>query len=66
MADELALDASWTLAPEAVQFRETLALEQAMKTEKELKRRWLEEQATFDFDEDSFEDVDQELEEVEA
>jgi hypothetical protein len=66
VADELSLDASWTLVAEAAQYRETLALEQAMKTDTELKRRWLEEQATFDFDEESFEEADQELEEVEA
>ncbi len=66
VADELSLDASWTLMAEAAQYRETLALEQAMKTNTELRRRWLEEQATFNFDEESLEEADQELEEVEA
>ncbi len=65
-ADELGLDASWTLAAEAVQYRETLALEQAMKTDTELKRKWLEEQTTFDFDDESLEEADLELEEVEV
>ncbi len=65
-ADELGLEASWTLMAEAAQYRETLALEQAMKTDKELKRKWLEEQATFNFDEESLEEADRELEEVEA
>jgi F0F1-type ATP synthase membrane subunit b/b' len=66
VADDLGFAASWTLMAEAAQYRETLALEQAMKTDKELKRRWLEEQATFNFDEESLEEADQELEEVEA
>ena len=66
VADELGLEASWTLTAEAAQYRETLALEQAMKTDTELKRKWLEEQATFNFDEESFEEAEQELEEVEA
>ena len=47
VADELGLEASWTLTAEAAQYRETLALEQAMKTDAELKQKWLEEQATF-------------------
>jgi hypothetical protein len=66
VTDELGIAASWTLMAEAAQYRETLALEQAMKSDKELKRKWLEEQATFNFDEESLEEADQELEEVEA
>ncbi len=61
-------DAAWTLEAEASQYRETLALEQDMKTDQGLKSRWLDEQASFEFadeDEDS-NAVDQELEEVEA
>jgi hypothetical protein len=64
--DELGLDASWTLAAEAAQYRETLALEQAMKTDTELRRRWLQEQTTFNFDEESLQEAEQELEEVDA
>ena len=64
-ADELGLESSWTLTAEAAQYRETLALEQAMKTDKELKHKWLEEQATFNFDDESLEEADQEMEEVE-
>jgi hypothetical protein len=66
VADELGLEASWTLMAEAAQYRETLALEQAMKTDVNLRRRWLEEQATFNFEDESLEEADQELEEVEA
>jgi hypothetical protein len=65
-AAEMGLDASWTLTAEAAQYRETMALEQAMKTDTELKRKWLEEQTTFNFDEESLEEAEQELEEVEA
>jgi F0F1-type ATP synthase membrane subunit b/b' len=65
-ADELGLEASWTLMAEAAQYRETLALEQAMKTDTELKRKWLEEQITFNFDDETLEETEQELEEVEA
>ena len=50
----------------AAQDRETLALEQAMRTVSELKRKWLEEQATFNFDDESLESAEQELEEVEV
>jgi hypothetical protein len=66
VADELGLEASWTLTAEAAQYRETLALEQAMKTDMGLRRKWLEEQATFDFDDESLESAEQELEEVEV
>ena len=66
VADELGLKASWTLMAEAAQYRETMALEQAMKTDTELKRKWLEEQTTFNFDDESLEETVQELEEVEA
>ena len=65
-ADELGLESSWTLAAETAQYRETLALEQAMKTDKELKRKWLEEQATFQFDDEALEEAGHELEEIEV
>lgn len=64
--EELGIEATWTIAAEANQYRETLALEQAMKSDTEIRRKWLDEQATFNFEDQSFEDVDQELEEVEA
>ncbi len=64
--DELGLEASWTLTAEAAQYRETLALEQAMKADAELKRKWLEEQATFKTDDESLDEADQEMEEVEV
>ena len=49
-ADDLGLESSWMLIAEASQYRETLALEQAMKTNSELRQKWLAEQATFNFD----------------
>jgi hypothetical protein len=61
-AADLGLDASWTLTAEAAQYRETLALEQAMKTDAELKRKWLEEQTIINFDDESLEEAEQELE----
>jgi T5orf172 domain/Domain of unknown function (DUF4041) len=65
-ADELGLETFWTLSAEAAQYRETLALEQAMKTDADLKRKWLEEQNTFSVDDESLDEADRELEEVEA
>ncbi|WZP00819.1 DUF4041 domain-containing protein [Isosphaeraceae bacterium EP7] len=66
VAEELGLESTWTLDAEASQYRETLALEQAMKSNTELRRQWLADQATFDFKDQDFEDAEQELEEVEA
>ncbi len=67
VADELGIQAVWTLTAAAVQYRETLALERAMNTDAELKRRWLADQATFNFtDEESLEDAEHELAEVEV
>lgn len=63
-AEEMGLQAVWTLEAEASQYRETLALEQAMRTNQDLKSQWLQDQATFDFTDESLEDA--ELEEVEA
>jgi len=66
-AEEMGLEATWTLDAEATQYRETLALETAMKTDLELKSKWLEDQATFNFqDEEEADALEEELEEVEA
>ena len=54
------------MAAEASQYRETVALEQAMVSDADLRRKWLEEQATFDFADEDPEDAERELEEVEA
>ena len=64
--DESGIEATWTLESEATQYRETLALEQAMKTDIDLKKRWIEEQARFDFDNEAPDEAESELEEVEA
>ena len=65
-AAELSLDAAWTMEAEAAQYRETLALEQAMKADGALRRKWLKEQATFDFADDEAEEALRELEAVQA
>jgi hypothetical protein len=66
VVEELAIECTWTLECEASQYRETLALEQAMRSNADVRRRWIEEQATFHFDADDFEDAEQEFEEAEA
>jgi hypothetical protein len=38
----------------------------SMKTDADLKRKWLEEQNTFSVDDESLDEADRELEEVEA
>ena len=65
-AEELGLEAVWTLTAEAAQYRETLALEQAMKTDADLKRKWMEEQNKFELEDESLDESDRELEEIEA
>ncbi len=42
--DEMGLDARWTMTADAREYRETLALETAMKDDPRLKLKWLEEQ----------------------
>lgn len=64
VVEDRGIEATWTMAAEASQYKETLALEQAMKVDTEIKRKWLEEQVTFDFEDEEY--VEQELEEVEA
>ena len=63
---ELGIDCTWTLEYEASQYRETQALEEAMKSNAGLRKQWLEEQATFNFEPEDFEDAEQEFEEAEA
>jgi hypothetical protein len=64
--DELGIECAWTMECEASQYRETLALEEAMRSNLGVRKRWLEEQATFNFEADDLEDAEQEFEEVEA
>ena len=64
--NELGIEATWTLEAEATQYKETVALEQAMKSDTDLKKRWIEEQARFDFDDEALDEAESELEEVEA
>jgi hypothetical protein len=62
----LAIGCTWTMECEASQYRETLALEQAMRSNADVRRRWMEEQATVSFDAEELEDAEQEFEEAEA
>ncbi len=65
-ADELGIQSCWTLTAEAAQYRETLALEQAMRTDAKVRTMWLEEQNTFRADDESLDEENQELEVAEA
>jgi hypothetical protein len=58
----MGLEAKWTLVAEAREYRKTLALEQAMKRDADLRSRWVADQETF---ENSHEDEEL-MEEVEA
>jgi hypothetical protein len=66
VVDELGIEGTWTMESEASQYRETMALEAAMRSNADVRKKWLADQTTFSFDEDDFEDVEQELEEAEA
>lgn len=59
---EMGLDVKWTITAEAREYRDTLALEQAMKQDATMKRRWVAEQQAFEDRQ-----IDEELvEEIEA
>jgi hypothetical protein len=64
--DEMGIDCTWTLEYEASQYRETQAIEEAMRSNLGLRKKWLEEQAAFEFEPDDFEDAEQEFEEAET
>jgi len=66
VVDGLGIESTWTMASEASQYRQTLALEVAMRSNADLRKKWMEEQTTFNFDEEDFEDAEQELEEAEV
>lgn len=66
VVDELGIESTWTMESEASQYRETMALEAAMRANADVRKKWLAEQATFSFEEDDFDDAEQELEEAEA
>jgi hypothetical protein len=66
VVDELGVEGTWTLEYEASQYRETLALEEAMRSNSDVRKKWLAEQATFKFEDEDFDDAEQELEEAEA
>jgi len=66
VAEELGIEATWTIAAEASQYRETQALEEAMRSDNEFRRKWLDEQTTFNFEDPALDNADEELEEIEA
>jgi hypothetical protein len=66
IVDKLGIEGTWTLESEATQYRETLALEEAMRSNGDLRTKWLADQATFSLKDEDLEDAEQELEEVEA
>jgi hypothetical protein len=63
---ELGIESTWTMQCEASQYRETVALEASMRSNVDVRKKWLADQATFNFEEDNFEDAEQEFEEAEA
>jgi len=62
-AEEMGLNGTWTIESAASEYRETVALEQAMDSDADVRRKWLDQQATFNFGAGSF-DEDEELEEA--
>ena len=64
--DEMGVNTSWTLEHEASQYRETRSIEEGMQSNAGLRKKWLEEQATFDFEPEDFEDAEQEFEEADV
>ncbi|MFO0909708.1 MAG: DUF4041 domain-containing protein [Isosphaeraceae bacterium] len=64
--DELGIDSEWTFEYAAAEYRETKALEEAMKTNAQLREKWLEDQANLDANVEAMEDAEQELEEADA
>jgi T5orf172 domain/Domain of unknown function (DUF4041) len=66
VVDELDIESTWTMEYEASEYRETVALEESMRCNVNVRRKWLADQATFNFEADDFEDAEQEFEEAEA
>ena len=51
---------------EASEYRETVALEESLRSNVNVRKKWLADQATFSFEAEDFEDAEQEFEEAEA
>lgn len=56
--DQMGVQATWTLAAEAREYRETLAIEKTLRENPEKAREWLEWQSTLEFAEPLEEEVD--------
>jgi hypothetical protein len=65
VVEDMGLEADWTIEAEASQYRESLALEQAIHSNAEVRRRWIEQQEAQERTEVES-DEDEELEQVEA
>jgi T5orf172 domain/Domain of unknown function (DUF4041) len=66
VVDEHDIESTWTMECEASEYRETIALEESMRSNVNVRKKWLADQATFNFEAGDFEDAEQELEEAEA
>jgi hypothetical protein len=66
VVDELDIESTWTMESEASEYREAVALEESMRSNVNVRRKWLADQATSNFEEDDFEDAEQEFEDAEA
>ncbi len=68
--DELAPDVRWTIASEARDYRESLAMEQHLQEDPEFRRQWTESEAAYEsrqmFDEDEVEQEDGDIAFVES
>ena len=64
VADEMKLEVRWTMAADAVDYRETMAMENQMQEDPEFRRRWAESEAAFEARR-PFEDEVDETEQVE-
>lgn len=60
--EAMGVDCTWTMAHEASQYRATLELEAAMRSDVGLRKKWMDEQATAETVEEEFEDEEQEPE----
>ena len=66
VVDELSIEGTWTMECEASEYRETVALEASMRSNVNVRNKWLADQAAFNFEADDFEDAEQEFEQAEA
>jgi hypothetical protein len=66
VVEEMKYEARWTIASEATQYRETLALERKLQDDPAFRSRWLEEQSVYESGFVADEDSDELFEDDEA